>query len=99
MLVTKAIRDPSGEKLGELADPTFAIRPTDSSTPPSSTTGLPALTSNVAETDRAALSVATKTIRAKLNCASHWDFMILFSGVKTSFDLSGFYDGVLILHY
>jgi hypothetical protein len=35
MLVTKATRDPSGEKLGELAKPTFAImateRPTSSS--------------------------------------------------------------------
>jgi hypothetical protein len=65
MLVTKAIRDPSGEKLGELANPTFAILATESSTSLSSTTGFLAVTINIVETDRAAMRVVIKTIRGK----------------------------------
>src|SRR5688500_12731572 len=40
MLVTKAIREPSGEKLGVFADPTFAINATARSTSSSAASAL-----------------------------------------------------------
>jgi hypothetical protein len=62
MLVTKATRDPSGEKLGELANPTFAIKATERSTSSSATAFL-AATIKEAKTSANA-SVEAKMIRS-----------------------------------
>src|SRR6185295_19032228 len=89
MFVTNAIRDPSGEKLGELADPTFAIRATESSNSLSSPSGRRA---DAEATNNDVMIVARKTTRrvcSRLNCGLSPNFMFQISTSNVHCEMFG----------